>query len=460
MIKYIIFGAGITGKRALAYLGDLRTECFISNYKEVEACEGKIVRGYNELPEFIQEYHVIVIASEKYYQVMEEQIKNDNYKRYFVYHEIDDIRISGLLPGYFLHRCYERINYNRALSVKNLNKYQSIVIYGDNACNPYLLCEIAMQHNLGFAAIKCIIGNTDKKEELLNIPYMELNVAINDIDCLLVTERRTETDIYRFIDDNDYDFDVIDLYDVDCCEQSFSHPELIKYRNIHEGKRIWLIGNGPSLRLGDLETLARNNEICIAFNMIFKIFEKTVWRPNYIGITDSGVLYDCLDIDKYIENIGLFVADGFMRDTDYYLNRAEYVHLNIEDYNPSYPNFSEDITKEIYWGSTVSYDIGLQFAHYMGAVQIFLLGMDNSYQGSVADEKSHFIKDYHSKELKKIYNEEGRTTNWDKINCAYEKAELYSRKHGFRIFNATRGGKLEAFERVDFDSLFDTNYSK
>ena len=37
---------------------------------------------------------------------------------------------------------------------------------------------------------------------------------------------------------------------------------------------------------------------------------------------------------------------------------------------------------------------------------------------------------------------------------AYKKAEIYSRRNDFRIFNATRGGKLEVFERVDFDSLF------
>ena len=36
---------------------------------------------------------------------------------------------------------------------------------------------------------------------------------------------------------------------------------------------------------------------------------------------------------------------------------------------------------------------------------------------------------------------------------AYISAEKYSREHGFRIFNATRGGKLEVFERVNFDTI-------
>ena len=37
---------------------------------------------------------------------------------------------------------------------------------------------------------------------------------------------------------------------------------------------------------------------------------------------------------------------------------------------------------------------------------------------------------------------------------AYIKAEEYSQNSEFKIYNATRGGKLEVFERVDFDELF------
>ena len=40
------------------------------------------------------------------------------------------------------------------------------------------------------------------------------------------------------------------------------------------------------------------------------------------------------------------------------------------------------------------------------------------------------------------------------MTYAYMSAEPYSRDHGFRIFNATRGGKLEVFERKNFDEVF------
>ena len=35
-----------------------------------------------------------------------------------------------------------------------------------------------------------------------------------------------------------------------------------------------------------------------------------------------------------------------------------------------------------------------------------------------------------------------------------EKPTEFAKEHDIHIYNATRGGHLEAFERVDFDSLF------
>ena len=40
-----------------------------------------------------------------------------------------------------------------------------------------------------------------------------------------------------------------------------------------------------------------------------------------------------------------------------------------------------------------------------------------------------------------------------RMDIVYEYAEKYSREHGFRIFNATRGGFLEKFERVNLDDV-------
>jgi hypothetical protein len=41
----------------------------------------------------------------------------------------------------------------------------------------------------------------------------------------------------------------------------------------------------------------------------------------------------------------------------------------------------------------------------------------------------------------------------EETTIAYETAEKLSAKYGVKIYNATRGGKLEAFERIDFDTI-------
>jgi len=40
------------------------------------------------------------------------------------------------------------------------------------------------------------------------------------------------------------------------------------------------------------------------------------------------------------------------------------------------------------------------------------------------------------------------------VERAYKTAKKYADRHGVKIYNATRGGNLEVFERVDFDTLF------
>ena len=38
---------------------------------------------------------------------------------------------------------------------------------------------------------------------------------------------------------------------------------------------------------------------------------------------------------------------------------------------------------------------------------------------------------------------------------SYKIAKLYSEKKGIKIFNSTRGGHLEVFDRIDLNTVFD-----
>lgn len=54
--------------------------------------------------------------------------------------------------------------------------------------------------------------------------------------------------------------------------------KLVSYKNKHKGERCFLVTNGPSLTMDDLNKI--KNETSIGCNRIFSIFDKTEWRPN------------------------------------------------------------------------------------------------------------------------------------------------------------------------------------
>lgn len=60
---------------------------------------------------------------------------------------------------------------------------------------------------------------------------------------------------------------------------------IIKLKNRYKNKRCFVIGNGPSLKLDDLNKL--KNEFTFASNKIYKIFNQTDWRPSFYFAEDS-----------------------------------------------------------------------------------------------------------------------------------------------------------------------------
>lgn len=224
------------------------------------------------------------------------------------------------------------------------------------------------------------------------------------------------------------------------------------FNNIHKGKRCFIIGNGPSLLPKDLDML--KNEITFATNRIYNIFDKTEWRPTYYCMVDDGLLSD----KKNNENVKRLVnSTKFLRMQKY---------LSIKNYYPEdiyiktkwsrrylkKPKFSMDSSKEVYTIATVTYT-AIQLAVYMGIREIYLLGVDNNYalernsKGEVVINNN--IKSYFSGNSEDQNSIAARY----EMDIVYEFLKEYSEKHDIRIYNSTRGGRLEVFERKKIESL-------
>ena len=136
--------------------------------------------------------------------------------------------------------------------------------------------------------------------------------------------------------------------------------------------------------------------------------------------------------------------------------------LVYEDRYPEPPPFSDNPVRCVYGGNTVLYTL-LQFALHMGIKDVYLLGIDFNYETpktvatshdgepwfyQVGPERNHFHPDYLKPgDLMGNPNLHRHEKSYLAARAAFEAA-------GGRILNATRGGKLEIFPRVDFDSLF------
>lgn len=214
------------------------------------------------------------------------------------------------------------------------------------------------------------------------------------------------------------------------------------------GKRCFIIGNGPSLQAHDLDQL--KNEDCFAANGIFHIFPHTSWRPTYYIIADR--YFDALPEEiRDIECRTTFLSDYYWRFNRVLREDAICFHLHVPFRSNYYP-VSRNIRRKVTCSDTVSF-VAMQIAAYMGYREIYLIGFDHNYNLEF-DEKgrlikneentSHFFMDAHPDQV--MANVIGMTKS-------YISFRDYAKKHDIMIKNATRGGKLEVFERADFDLL-------
>ncbi|HFS5121383.1 TPA: 6-hydroxymethylpterin diphosphokinase MptE-like protein [Campylobacter jejuni] len=242
---------------------------------------------------------------------------------------------------------------------------------------------------------------------------------------------------------------------IPCCES-----ELSKLYNKYLGKRCFIIGNGPSLNLHDLSLL--KDEYTFAVNSFYYKTREIGFRPTFYVVEDTSVMKENLDeIRKYHAQYRFFPTiykNLISKDSNTYfftMNRGFY-----EKSSPNYcvPRFSTDITKEIFCGQSVTY-INLQLAYFMGFSEVYLIGMDFSYiipkshkrNGDVllsdSDDMNHFHKDYF-----------GAGKTWkdpklDRVAQNYKMAKLVFESTNRRIYNATIGGNLEIFPRVNYSDI-------
>ena len=229
--------------------------------------------------------------------------------------------------------------------------------------------------------------------------------------------------------------------------RSASLRRLANLRDIHQGERCFIIGNGPSLKQTDLSLL--RDEFSFGMNRIYLLFPELGFFTSYYLSVNNLVIEQCAD------EIRALPVPKFLpwRARHYFLPTEDTVFLYT---TYSSLDFAQDARGRLWEGATVTY-VALQLAFHMGFDQVILIGVDHNFvtKGepnatvvSEGDDPNHFHSNYFGKGFRwQLPDLETSETAYCLARDAYHLA-------GRQILDATIGGKLNVFPKVDFFDLF------
>lgn len=439
-MKIVIWGAGDMGQRVISYLGTDNVVAYIDS--DIEKV-GTLYKGISviSIDEYIEKYNkfpilISALDCEEIEVVLKEKDITFYYKLSECPSEFSNVEYSSILEDFCMNQIAEDTEY---------------VIYGESLFT--IVLNEWIKKNKGYYLPIVLPKSGDKRL------FENVRVVNPQMDFLLEKEGRNNRGVNYLVTDEWYIKDLIDkgvdperiinLYDISDREESYYHAEIKQYKDIYKGETCFIIGHGPSLQTRDLDVLEENHVITFSMNWTFKLFDKTEWRPDYYVVTDRKMIdsYSYFKWDEYTKR-KCFIADiseKFWKENQS-PNNVKY--HSIRNMNIRETKFSDDISRRIYYGSTVVYDC-LQIAAYMGFEKIYLLGMDlvpYKEGDKSAYQYSNFYQQDDSSKSPQMWV--------DIILRAYQAAKEYADIHNIQIYNATRGGYLEIFDRVNFDELF------
>jgi hypothetical protein len=212
----------------------------------------------------------------------------------------------------------------------------------------------------------------------------------------------------------------------------------------HAGQRCVIVGNGPSLRQMDLSVL--RSEVTFGLNRGYLAFQPLGFAPNYLVAINVTV------VEQFAQEILAEASTTFVSwHARRFLPRG---HRAILIRPLRGPLFSSDAAHGFWGGATVTY-AALQLAYHMGFSEVILIGVDHSFSTpgpahqlvtSPGDDPNHFDPNYF-----------GKGVRWELPNLplseeAYQLARRAYEADGRQIVDATVGGKLTVFRKMDLSA--------
>lgn len=234
-------------------------------------------------------------------------------------------------------------------------------------------------------------------------------------------------------------------------------------------KRVWVIGNGPSLNHTPLHDLI--GEDCFAMNGIWRIYDKTEWRPTHYFLIDFSPKSPVAWRDPIIIHQAMGIPMWLL---DIYKNGFPPGHANFEDlpwgngvgnlpdttwvprckqhhfyYAGNSKSLQEWHLPELCTGLNT---IGtmMQVAVLLGYDEIYLLGCD---LGFVSDwNKNYFDPNYNTWESRDLHDHYNKQ--------ALQAHQVAKKSSPIPIYNCTIGGKLDVHPRREMQAVLNGEYER
>jgi hypothetical protein len=242
-----------------------------------------------------------------------------------------------------------------------------------------------------------------------------------------------------------------------------------EFKDVHKGQRGFVLGTGKSIRNQDLSFL--KNETCLSLNLFYLHKLYSAIKPKYhiySGHINHPSLSKelCLGFYKEIENnIG---------HSYFFTHRADFNFINthglFRKHKVIYVDYSKkldlifvdgvDLSVPTFYVANVAIQ-ALLIAIYMGFKEIYLLGLDHDWIMEYIENESHYFYGV----AEGVFNKRGtnkmyqiRDFEWilqmsAQIWNQYKKIKRFCDSKGIKIYNATAGGLLDVFPRVEYESI-------
>lgn len=254
-----------------------------------------------------------------------------------------------------------------------------------------------------------------------------------------------------------------------------------EFKNKYEGKRCFIIGNGPSIKSIDFSKLA--DEYTFTVNQLPRNPEYEKLNTNFHVWTDERFFnldekcpedMEILDVMKrvntasnkpvvFYKDVAYEMVNKFHLDKElniFYYQQSSFEHSDLA-------NANIDFTKLVPgFGTVIHYVILL--AVYMGFKEIVLLGCDCTGIVSIAESRvgkaensayGYTISNNEKKRMEKVQNLTSFRDEmqwWVNVFDDYKILDEYCKKHGAKLMNATNPTLLEDVEKVKLEDVLKT----